>query len=228
MEKTLKDKAFDGVKVALEYVKKNYMSFVGFLLTILLFIFLALPAATVTVSNINYSSIQESYTLINIINGTTTYRLSDILFGRIIQSITGMFNYISNANPAESDPSLLATFKAVFFPNNVFVGGGLILFIIATILMFFPKIIVRTVGASLALVGAFFMIFIYFQVMYDIPITQAFLSLEYGVEFLAGPIVLIINGFAIAGVYVYITVMDYVADYKYRQSESQRYLRGGI
>lgn len=228
MEKTFKDKALDGYEVALEYLKKNYMSFVGILLTILLFIFLVLPAATVTVTNINYVSNQESYTLVNLINGTASYRLSDILFGRIIQQITGTFNYVNNSTPANNDPSLLHTFGAVFFPNNVFVGSGLIFFLISAVLMLFPKIIVRTVGASLAVIGAFFMIFIYFQVMYDIPITQAFLSLEYGVEFLAGPIVLIINGFAIAGVYVYVTVMDYIADYKYRQSESQRYLRGGI
>ena len=59
MEKTFKDKAFDGYKVALEYVKKNYMSLVVILLTILLFIFLVLPAATVTVSTINYVSIKR-------------------------------------------------------------------------------------------------------------------------------------------------------------------------
>lgn len=228
MEKTFKDKALDGYKNALKYGKKNYLVFVGILLTILIFVFLVLPAATVTVSDINYLSNQESYTLVNLINGTASYRLSDILFGRIIQQVTGTFNYVNNVTPAESDPSLLATFGVVFFPNNVFVGTGLILFLISAILMLFPKIIVRTVGASLALIGAVLMIFIYFQVMYEIPITQNFLSVEYEVSFLAGPILLIITGFAIAGVAIYVTVLDYIADYNHRQSESQRYLRGGI
>ncbi|HOH68775.1 MAG TPA: hypothetical protein PLX93_05620, partial [Bacilli bacterium] len=176
MEKTFKDKAFDGYKVALEYVKKNYMSLVVILLTILLFIFLVLPAATVTVSTINYVSNQETYTLVNLIDGVDSYRLSDILYGRIIQQVTGTFNYVNNNDPLLNDPTLLKTFGVVFFPNNIFVGAGLILFIIAAVLMVFPKLIVRTVGASLSLVGAFLMIFIYFQVMYEIPITQPFLT----------------------------------------------------
>ena len=228
MEKTFKDKVFDGYKVALEYIKKNYMSLVGILLTILLFIFLVLPAATVTVSTINYVSNQETYTLVNLIDGVDSYRLSDILYGRIIQQVTGTFNYVNNNDPLLNDPTLLKTFGVVFFPNNIFVGAGLILFIIAAVLMVFPKLIVRTVGASLSLVGAFLMIFIYFQVMYEIPITQPFLTVTYDVEFGAGPIILIITGFLNAGVAIYVTVMDYIADYKHRKSESERYLRGGI
>ena len=228
MEKTFKDKAFDGYKVALEYIKKNYMSLVGILLTILLFIFLVLPAATVTVSTINYVSNQETYTLVNLIDGVDSYRLSDILYGRIIQQVTGTFNYVNNNDPLLNDPTLLKTFGVVFFPNNIFVGAGLILFIIAAVLMVFPKLIVRTVGASLSLVGAFLMIFIYFQVMYEIPITQPFLTVTYDVEFGAGPIILIITGFLNAGVAIYVTVMDYIADYKHRKSESERYLRGGV
>jgi hypothetical protein len=94
--------------------------------------------------------------------------------------------------------------------------------------MVFPKLIVRTVGASLSLVGAFLMIFIYFQVMYEIPITQPFLTVAYDVEFGAGPIILIITGFLNAGVAIYVTVMDYIADHKHRKSESERYLRGGV
>lgn len=228
MEKTFKDKAFDGYKVALEYVKKNYMSLVVILLTILLFIFLVLPAATVTVSTINYVSNQETYTLVNLIDGVDSYRLSDILYGRIIQQVTGTFNYVNNTDPLLNDPTLLKTFGVVFFPNNIFVGAGLILFIIAAVLMVFPKLIVRTVGASLSLVGAFLMIFIYFQVMYEIPITQPFLTVAYDVEFGAGPIISIITGFLNAGVAIYVTVMDYIADYKHRKSESERYLRGGV
>lgn len=228
MEKTFKDKVFDGYKVALEYIKKNYMSLVGILLTILLFIFLVLPAATVTVSTINYVSNQETYTLVNLIDGVDSYRLSDILYGRIIQQVTGTFNYVNNTDPLLNDPTLLKTFGVVFFPNNIFVGAGLILFIIAAVLMVFPKLIVRTVGASLSLVGAFLMIFIYFQVMYEIPITQPFLTVTYDVEFGAGPIILIITGFLNAGVAIYVTVMDYIADYKHRKSESERYLRGGV
>lgn len=228
MEKTFKDKAFDGYKVALEYVKKNYMSLVVILLTILLFIFLVLPAATVTVSTINYVSNQETYTLVNLIDGVDSYRLSDILYGRIIQQVTGTFNYVNNTDPLLNDPTLLKTFGVAFFPNNIFVGAGLILFIIAAVLMVFPKLIVRTVGASLSLVGAFLMIFIYFQVMYEIPITQPFLTVTYDVEFGAGPIILIITGFLNAGVAIYVTVMDYIADYKHRKSESERYLRGGV
>lgn len=228
MEKTFKDKVFDGYKVALEYIKKNYMSLVGILLTILLFIFLVLPAATVTVSTINYVSNQETYTLVNLIDGVASYRLSDILYGRIIQQVTGTFNYVNSNDPLLNDPTLLKTFGVVFFPNNIFVGAGLIFFIIAAVLMVFPKLIVRTVGASLSLVGAFLMIFIYFQVMYEIPITQPFLTVAYDVEFGAGPIVLIITGFLNAGVAIYVTVMDYIADYKHRKSESERYLRGGV
>ncbi|NCA96922.1 MAG: hypothetical protein EOM77_01870 [Bacteroidia bacterium] len=228
MEKTFKDKTLDGLKVALEYVKKNYLGFVVILLTILLFVFLVLPAASVSVTNINYSSNQESYTLVTLLDGTESYRLSDILFGRIIQQVSATFNYVNNADSGLNNPALTRIFGVVFFPNNTFVGTGLILFIVSAILMLFPKIIVRTVGASLSFVAAILMIFIYFQVMYDIPITQTFLTVEYGVEFLAGPIVLIVTGFAIAGVSIYITVMDYIAAYKHRQSESARYLRGGV
>lgn len=228
MEKTFKDKTLDGVKVALEYVKKNYLGFVVVLLTILLFVFLVLPAASVSVTNINYVSNQESYTLVELLNGSQSYRLSDILFGRIIQQVRGIFNYVNNSDALLNDPEFDKTFGVVFFPNNTFVGTGLILFVVSAFMMLFPKLTVRTVGAALSLIAAILMIFIYFQVMYDIPIAQTFLSVEYGIEFHAGPIVLIITGFVTAGLSIFIAVMDHIAAYKHRQSESQRYLRGGV
>ncbi|MDD4005715.1 MAG: hypothetical protein PHD98_00915 [Bacilli bacterium] len=228
MEKTFKDKARDGLLVGLEYLKKNYLSLVVALLTILIYIFLVLPAASVTVSDINLITNQETYTLINLTQNVEAYRLSDILFGRIIQQVSGTFNYVNNSDAGLNNPNLVHTFGVVFFPNNVFVGSGLILFLIASILMVFPKLIMRTVGASLALVGAFLMLFIYSQVMYDVPIRIRGLQVEYAVSYGAGPIILIITGFAIAAVAILVTVLDYIADYKHRKSESQRYLRGGV
>lgn len=228
MEKTFKDKARDGLLVGLEYLKKNYLSLVVALLTILIYIFLVLPAASVTVSDINLITNQETYTLINLTQNVEAYRLSDILFGRIIQQVSGTFNYVNNSDAGLNNPNLDHTFGVVFFPNNVFVGSGLILFLIASILMVFPKLIMRTVGASLALVGAFLMLFIYSQVMYDVPIGIRGLQVEYAVSYGAGPIILIITGFAIAAVAILVTVLDYIADYKHRKSESQRYLRGGV
>jgi hypothetical protein len=228
MEKTFKDKAHDGLLVGLEYLKKNYLSLVVALLTILIYIFLVLPAASVTVSDINLVTNQETYTLISLTQNVETYRLSDILFGRIIQQVTGTFNYVNNSNSELSNPNLVHSFGVVFFPNNVFVGFGLILFLIASILMAFPKLIMRIVGASLALVGAFLMLFIYSQIMYDIPIGIRGLQVEYDVVYGSGPIILIVTGFAIAAVAIFVTVMDYIADFKHRKSESQRYLRGGV
>lgn len=230
MKKTFKKKVLDGLMQVLEYLKKNYLSLVVILLTILILAFLALPAASVSVNDIGLVTVRETYTLIDFLpNGNIqAYRLSDILFGRIIQNVSGTFNYVNNVNPGLNNPNLVYAMPVVFFPNNVFVGGGLLLFIIASILMVFPKIVIRTIGASLALIGAFLMIFIYFQVMYDIPISLQGTTIDYDVSFGAGPVILIISGFAIAGVAIYITVLDYIADYKHRQSESQRYLRGGI
>jgi hypothetical protein len=230
MEKTLENKVKEGLFITFDYLKKNFLSLVVFLLTILIFAFLALPAASVTVSDIGVVTPQETYTLIAFVPGgnVQAYLLSDILFGRIIQGVSATFNYINNATPELSNPNLAHTIPVVFFPNNVFVGGGLLLFIVAAVLMFFPKVVVRTVGASLALVGATLMFFIFSQVMYDIPVSVRGATVAYDVTYSAGPIVLIITGFAIAGVATYITVMDYLANYQHRKSEIERYLRGGI
>jgi len=226
MEKTFKDRILEGLTALLEYVKKNILSFVLILLTILLFIFLVLPAATVTVSNISYASQQVTYVQETLTDYVASYRLSDILFGRIIQGTTGTFTE-NNLVTAAITNGVVKTFSAVFFPNNVFVGTGLILFIVAAVLMMIPKLAIRTIGAAFSLIGAILMIFIYFHVMYELPIVPTFVSVEYAVDFLAGPIVLIIVGAAIAGVAIFITVRDYLAAYRHGQSERQRYLRGG-
>ena len=60
MEKTFKDKLLEGLDKALKFSKKNYLSFVVILLTILIFVFLVLPAATVNVTNLAYASNQEN------------------------------------------------------------------------------------------------------------------------------------------------------------------------
>ncbi|MFA5481422.1 MAG: hypothetical protein WC282_03475 [Bacilli bacterium] len=229
MEKTFKDKLLEGLDKALKFSKKNYLSFVVILLTILIFVFLVLPAATVNVTNLAYASNQERYTLESITSGTQTYRLSDILFGVNVQSIAGLFTHTDlSQTPNVVTTGVAHSFGVVFFPNNTFVGTGLLLFVAAAVLMLFPKLIIRTVGASLSLIAAFLMIFIYFNVMYEIPITQNFLTIEYSMEYLAGPIVLLILGFLTSGVAIYITVMDYLADFRHRQEEKQRYLRGGV
>lgn len=230
MEKTFLDKLKEFFAKVVKYLKENYLSYITLGLTILLFIFLVLPAAETAITNVNFSSLSNVYEQIELTSGTDfRFSIANLLKGDIIQSVVGSFKHTDGAGNVLSE-TIEKTFGVVYFPYNVYLGLGLLFILISTILMLFPKLVMRIVASVLSLVGAFLQISIYTQPMFkgELPIIENGLSVTGSVKYLAGPIFYIIVAFAIAGLTIAITILHLLKHLKHQQNETERYLRGGV
>ena len=128
------------------------------------------------------------------------------------------------------ETSIEKTFGVVYFPYNVYLGAGLILILISTILVLFPKLVMRIVASILSLVGAILQITLYSQPMFkgELPITEAHLVVEGSTKYLVGPVFYLIVAFAICGLIIAIMVLHLIKHVRHQKSETERYLRGGV
>lgn len=230
MEKTFLEKLKEGLQVVKKYFKDNYLSYIVFGLTIILFVLLILPASEVVVTGLEYRSNQHIYELIRLTDGETyRYTIANLVKGDAIQNVKGLFVYY-DGNGALLDESIEKIFGVVYFPNNIFVGLGLVFIFVSMVLMLFPKLVMRIVASVLGFLGALLQIFLFFQVMYlnELPITEPHLNVEASVKYLVGPFFYIVLAFVISGLIIYITSLHIIETIRHKRSETERYLRGGV
>ena len=209
------------------YCKTNFLACIIVLVALLFLILQLIPAAIVTVKDLSINMSIDGVTTIKNLNGeqSFSYNVFEVLFGRnewlnvIVSGASG------SGTPIYSTESLFT----YFVPFNVTLGVGMILLYSCAILILIDKRIPRIIGAGLGVVGFILVsVFMFIQPSYSLPIIASGATCDYSVTWLAGGFIAMVLAFAIAGLSCYVCVTDNIKREKYRKSESDRYMRGGI